>query len=285
VTGKESEDVFETGGIRRTLNGLTLCFLMSEFALSNMDVNIDHSIGNWFKIYRESYKWPSCTRQEESEKRILKLKSSVSSAINENSIDKLSASLKGIIQWKANRMTSRYNITLDSLGEEYLHNIIGLGPFNNTENLDALIRTLHIKNCNLPECTAIASFLFNRNDVPIFDKYISLFFAREFKIEQSDEETIQVLRFVKHIKFKNESAGKDKTGHKIRRPDVYHKSGFEINYCKYLDEFIPECKRISDYLNRSNIQYCDIQDKMVQFCPVDIEMAIFSYATQHKDFF
>ena len=248
-----------------------------------MDANIDPSIEKWFKMYRESYEWPPCTGRKESEQIISKLQSSASSAINENQAGKLKTSLTDIYQWKTkNRRTLDYRKTLDSLGEDYLHKIISLGPFNNTEKLESLINTLHVEYCNLPACSAIASFLFNRQDVPIFDRFLVLFFARKFKDNLVDEETTQVLRFVKRISFK---IGPDGCG-KLR-PDIYGKNnpGFKVNFDKYIDEFVPECKRIAEYFHQSNTTYLDIQKKMVEFYPIDVEMAIFSYATKHNNLF
>ena len=160
-----------------------------------------------------------------------------------------------------------------------------MGPFDNTKKLKDLINKLHIDDCNLPECSAIASFLFNRREVPIFDRYISLFFARDFNDKLVKDDTTQVLCLVNRIGFKNVSGGVRKDGSKKLRPDIYGKyNKFKDNLEKYI-EFVNECKRISEYLNQSNIHYRDIHDKMIKFCPVDIEMAIFSYSTQHKGLF
>ena len=161
-----------------------------------MDENTESSIGKWFKIYRESYKWPFCSERDESEKRISKLQFFVNSAISEKKEDKLKISLLDICEWKTNnRVTSDYHKTLDDLGEAYLNILISLSPFNNTEKLENLINTLHVENCNLPLCSAIASFLFNRQNVPIIDRYLALFFAREFKINSVDKETVSDTRF------------------------------------------------------------------------------------------
>jgi len=85
---------------------------------------------------------------------------------------------------------------------------------------------------------------------------------------------------VKKIPFKLEYGGTENL-----RLSVYSDSGFEENLSKYIDILIPECNRIAQDLRRINIKYCDIQDHLTDFHPVDVEMAIFSNAMKHSDNF
>lgn len=244
---------------------------------------IDPAIGAWFKKYRESYEWPPGSGRARSEQVILNLQSSVYSSIIDRDVQKLALSLAEIHRWKTqNRQdqTSKYCEALKSLRENYLEKIINLGPFTSTNNLEHLIRTLKVRNCNLPVCTATASFLFNRQAVPILDKFVSQFFTRQFKTNLVDKETAEVLRFVNNIPFRLEDGG---TG--SLRLSVYTPTGFDYNLSKYINDFVPECNRIAQSLRQSGISYNDTQGKLVEFNPIDIDMAIFSYATKHSSYF
>ena len=89
-----------------------------------------------------------------------------------------------------------------------------------------------------------------------------------------------ILDFIQTISFKFEPDGKGK-----KRLDIYKGGkGFKNNLNKYVKDFVPECNRIADYLNQSNITYLRIQNEKVKFNPIDVEMAIFSYATKHDIF-
>jgi hypothetical protein len=244
---------------------------------------IDPIVGTWYKKYRESYEWPPCTGRRQSEHIILNLHSEVSSSIIERNEKKFASSLIEIHRWKTKNqrgITSEYQKILNSKGAEYFTDIFNLGPFDTYEKLSFLIKKLKIYNCNLPVCSAMASFIYNRQNVPILDRFLAQFFAREFEINNVDDETAQVLRFVNTIPFKLGYEGTPNL-----RLSVYSPSGYNYNLSKYLTDFIPECSRIAQFLRQSNITYRDIQGKMVEFYPIDVEMAIFSYAMKHSDNF
>jgi hypothetical protein len=211
------------------------------------------------------------------------LQSSIQSSIIGRNEEKFAASLEEIHRWKNDNqrdISCKYRKNLDNMGSKYVADILGLAPFDNTENLSSLISKLKISECNLPTCSAIASFMYNRQDVPIIDRFVAQFFARKFQGDNVDEVTARVLQYLKKIPFKLEDGGTGKL-----RLAVYSDSGFENNLSKYLDMMIPECNRISQDLLRINVRYSDIQDKLTDFTPVDVEMAIFSYAMKHGELF
>jgi hypothetical protein len=158
--------------------------------------------------------------------------------------------------------------------------LLWFGPFVNTQNLGILIEHLKVRNCNLPVCTAIASFLYGRQNVPILDKFLSQFFARKFKLNPVDGQTSQVLCYVTNINFRIEDGG---TG--SLRLAVYTRNGFNYNLSVYLNEFVPECVRIAKELGKSCIGYTDIHGECVEFLPIDVEMAVFSWAIRNSDLF
>jgi len=248
--------------------------------LQKNKLEIDPSIGKWFRFYRESYDWPSGTGRKESELKIRDLQSSIQLAIIDRNNQNFAVSLEEIHRWKNGNqrdISCKYRKNLDMKGSKYISDILGLAPFDNTENLSNLIRKLKISGCNLPTCSAIASFIYNRKDVPIIDRFIAQFFARKFQKDTVDEETARILQYVKKIPFTLQDDGKGKL-----RPAVYYSAGFEDNLSKYIDMLIPECSRIAQDLLRINIQYCDIDEHLTYFSPVDVEMAIFSYAMKHS---
>lgn len=236
---------------------------------------IDPIIGAWFKKYRELYEWPPGTGRKKSEQKISDLLYSVFLSIHENNAGKFASSLVEIHLWKTkNRgnQSLRYCKNLHFLGEGYLHEIIELGPFDKTKKMEALINKLNVENCNLPICSAMASFIFCRKNVPILDRFLAQFFARKFDVDKVDDKTAHVLEYVKTIPFRLEEDG---TGN--LRLSVYTRIGFDYNLSKYINDFLLECDRIAQNLRQSEVQYCDIQEKLVDFYPIDVEMAIFSY--------
>jgi len=240
-------------------------------------------IGRWFKAYRESYEWPLGAGRRVSEEDINCLCSDAHVAAAEGDKEVLHSVLVKIHRWKTqNRQgqTSKYCRTLQSLGMGYLNRLLGFGPFTDTQNLGILIDHLKVTNCNLPVCTAIASFLYGRKSVPILDRFLSQFFAREFRLNLVDGQTSQVLRYVKNIKFRIEDGGAGNL-----RLAVYTRSGFNYNLNVYLNEFTPECVRIGEELSGSGIGYTDIHGRCVELLPIDVEMAVFSWAIRHKNLF
>jgi len=76
-----------------------------------------------------------------------------------------------------------------------MEELLQLGQgFKGTEHLHDVIEHLRQEYCNLPICTAIASFLYARQQVPIIDKFLSQFFAKRFKVQDVDGQTGKVLK-------------------------------------------------------------------------------------------
>lgn len=247
------------------------------------DVEINPAIGAWFKKYRESYEWPHRTGRKESEKIIQTLNSSVQLAISQRQEKVIAASLVDIHRWKTNNrsgITTEYQKSLNSKKAEYFIEIFNLSPFDTNEKLGILIGKLKIPNCNLPVCSAMASYIYNRKNVPILDRFVAQFFLKDFDVGDVDEDIKLVLQYVKKIPFKLEDGGNGNI-----RLSVYTSFGFEENLNKYIKIFVPECNRIAQDLYKSKIKYCDIQGNLNDFFPVDVEMAVFSYAMKHSDLF
>lgn len=246
-------------------------------------IGINSEVGGWFKAYRESYEWPLGNGRRASEEHINRMHGDVRIAVEKEDKDLLHTSFINIHRWKtSNRQdqTSKYCKTLDKLGINYLKTLLEFSPFADTQKLGILIEYLKVRNCNLPICTAIASFLYDRKNVPILDKFLSQFFARKFNLRSIDEQTSKVISYVKNINFRIEDGG---TG--SLRLAVYTPSGFDHNLRMYLTEFVPECAHIAKDLNESGVCYTDINGQHAVFFPIDVEMAIFSWAIRHNSLF
>jgi len=85
---------------------------------------------------------------------------------------------------------------------------------------------------------------------------------------------------VKRINFKIETDGIGGL-----RLAVYNDSNFKYNSNMYLTEFVPECIRISNDLNAEGCKYSNINGEEVDFRPIDVEMAIFSWSVKNSSYF
>lgn len=236
---------------------------------------IREEIGKWFKTYRESYEWPKGSGRRISEEEINSLCLGILNAVRDKDFGRLRSFLIGIHRWKTNNrqgVSNRYENGLKLKGDNYLEELIKMAPFEDIQKLKGLITHLKIPYCNLPVCSAIASFLYGRNKVPIIDKFVGRFFSKKFNFRSIDKETKQVVNFVKRIPFEMEAA-------------PFIGIDFEYNFKLYIEEFIPECERIAKVLIQSGVTYEDLSNNPHEFTPQDVEMAIFSWATKHKSFF
>ena len=244
---------------------------------------INSEIGKWFKENRELYEWPPSATRKISQERIINLCAGIQTAVAEGDRDALRSLLVEIHQWKTGNqqnVTLKYCSALEFEGLNYLDKLLGFGPFLNNQNLEDTIKHLKIDYCNLPVCTAIASFLYGRRNIPIIDIYLAQFFSRKFNNYSIDSPTGQVLSYLKKINFRIEDGGKGKP-----RLAVYTLGGFTFNLNAYLHEFVPECNRISNELKESGFVYIDICGQCVEFLSIDVEMAIFAWARKHRNLF
>ncbi len=240
-------------------------------------------VGKWFKQYRESYTWPDGRTRQDSEKCIDSLLGDTRSAMDNGDAASLQQSLMNIHSWKNNNMrgiTSKYWRELEAQGYDYVQNLLGMSTFNNTNRLEDVVNHLKIRQCNLPTCTAIASFMYGRVHVPVVDKFVAQFFARKFNRYDLDANTTSVLQWIRNIPFRIEEGGSGRL-----RLAVFNNSGYQTNLRLYIQELIPECARIADALNLAGYTYTAIDGSERQYAPVDVEMAIFSWSSRNRHLF
>ncbi len=248
------------------------------------NLSFDKDIGHWFQTNRESYKWPIRLGRVHSERIIDNMNLRVQVAIREHDFESLQNLLLEIHRWKTgNRcdLSKKYCGTLSSLGRTYIEKLLQLGQgFQGTQHLQDVIRHLKKGYCNLPICTAIVSFLYSRQHVPIIDKFLSQFFAKRFKVQDVDGQTGKVLKCIRSISFKIRDRG---GGH--LQLDVYSIPAFNSNLKSYTEEFVPECEHIADRLRSEMFSYSTIDASIKVFTAVDVEMSIFSWAMKHSRLF
>ena len=255
----------------------------------NDTASIPEIVGYWFTLYREKYRWPKGSSRKESEQRVDKFQKAARSVLDNEDTNALKDALIDIHQWKTNNRggtTEEYRKSLDERGSGYLKQLLSSSTFKDTNNLDEVLRKLKIDESNLPVCTAIASFMYDRKDVPIIDRFLAQFFAREFKVSATDSETKEVLSWVRVIDFKLDNGGKKlRDGKRALRLAVYSKRGFSENLNLYTNKLVPECERIAKALNVGEHRYSDIYGESRKFAPIDVEMAIFAWANKHAKLF
>ena len=230
--------------------------------------------GKWFKNNRENYQWPRNIGRIFAEQEIQKIMSNTRRALRANDPYLLRNALLDICRWKSNRTLSRYRKELASRGDEYLLDLSTAASDPSRERLNSVLRKLKIPYCNLPVSSAIASFIFGRNDVPVIDVFVAQFFAKQLCDTQIDNQTRIVLSSVPTIAFKLETYKKH--SEKLRLA-VYSEVSYRYNLQLYLEEFQPVCRRISDRLNDAGFRYRSIAGNEEQFQPIDVEMAIFTW--------
>jgi len=248
------------------------------------DSLVSKEVGSWFQANRESYEWPERSGRIQSERTIDDVELRVQKAIRDHNHESLHNLLVEIHRWKTGNhhgLTTKYCKTLSSLGRTYIEELLELGQgFKDTEQLQHVIEHLRQKYCNLPICTAIASFLYARQQAPIIDKFLSQFFAKRFKVQGVDGQTGKVLKYISSINFKLHDGGRGRL-----RLDVYSIPAFNSSLRLYIEEFVPECERLADRLRSGLFSYNAIDAGVKTFTPVDVEMSIFSWAVKHSKLF
>ncbi len=171
-------------------------------------------IGNWFKENREKYQWPEGASRYNSERKINMLAEEVRIALGNGDVNVLRDTLVSIHRWKTNNLLGGTNKYLKAMEKrnyrDYCSGLLNFGPFANTLHLDDVIKYLKIPHCNLPVCSAVASFLYDRKDVPIADRFVAQFFTKEIHRNEVSPDTLEVLDWIDPIPFRLED-GEPKT--------------------------------------------------------------------------
>ena len=242
--------------------------------------SVPATVGDWFRRHREQYRWPESSYRKQSEQRIDALSKIVGLAFMRGDTEDIKDALIKIHEWKSRRTANRHKKVLDGQNSEYFERLLGLSTYSGVDELEKVIRHLKIDFCNLPVCTAIASFLYGRKNVPIIDNYVAQFFSRRFNINRNDEEMRAVLSWIDTIHFNLQPNG---TKDRKLRMAVYTKYGFKDNLRMYINEFVPECQRVAKALNEGGCSYSDVDGESWKFTPVDVEMSIFSWSIKNKN--
>ena len=254
---------------------------------------VTDEIGNWFKENREKYQWPLTASRYESEHKINTLAIEVKTALDSNNVKPTQDSLVSIHWWKNNNrfgISDKYETGLKLKGSQYTKQLFNRSSFSGTDNLEAVIRYLNIGYCNLPTCSAIASFLYGRENVPVIDRFIAQFFGivkiRHMitQMNDVDAETLRLLGLDVDTGTREVLDSIDVIPFKLDAIGQLAANKFEDNLNYYL-RLVVQTARIATELNMHGYFYTDIDGTELEFSPVDVEMAIFSWATKNRDLF
>ena len=247
-----------------------------------------HSL-NFYKYWRENYRWPIDNTRKKSEERIIGLLKETTVALRDlSSLGK--TLLQKIHHWKTQnrgKTTDKYIQVLDK-DMQIIPNLQKISfPVSRPISLQfvkELIDVLRVKYANLPVCTAQVSFLCNRT-VPILDRFVAQFFSRTVSPEIlrfTRFDMREVLRDITPISFVIEDDGT----HKCRpRLAVYQQQNYDHNRDLFVFKLLPELNSIAEALNNQQVTYQDIYGEPKEFTSVDVEMAVFAFGTQNRRYF
>lgn len=244
----------------------------------------------FFKFWRERYEWPEGISRKASEKRIFELLNQTRSALLSGESDFIQQVLVNIHNWKTNNrsgVSERYKKELKKdrnvvsfLRENLPLELSKLEP----EFYKKLLETLKLRYCNLPACSAQASFLLDRR-LPVLDRFIAQFFSliiSENVLSYDQFDMNNVLSDIHPITFIIEDDG---TGKCRPRLAVYQQWSYKTNKSLFVDQLIPQLIRISKLLDEEEIDYVDIFGESQNFSCIDVEMAVFAFSTTNRKFF
>lgn len=252
--------------------------------------NLGADSKQFLKFWREQYKWPSGFSRKASEDKIFELLNETSNAISSGDSERIERSLVGIHRWKTNNrsgISEKYEKVLanDTGVVPFLQsNFLSRSPKFSPEFFKELLDTLKIRYCNLPICSAQASFLLNRK-LPILDRFVAQFFSltmSESILYYDQFDMNDVLRDIDPVKFRIEDDG---SGRCVPRLAVYQQWSYEINRSLFISQYIPQLIRIAKVLNKEEVEYKDIHDVAQDFFCVDVEMAVFAFAMKNRHYF
>ena len=244
---------------------------------------IPDEVGKWFKQNRESYSWPDGRTRQQSEELIASLLDQTREALDSGDAASLRQALIDVHSWKNFNMRgviNRYRRTLTAEGDSYIEKLRNLSAFTGADNLEEVVRHLLIPNCRLPDCAAMASFLYGRDAAPALDKYVAQFFNRGFSRYDLGDETKAAIEAVDHIGYRLEEDGSGRL-----RVATFNDDWVEQNVLCYVNEMVPECARVSDVLNDSGHTYTALDGSELPYASVDVEMAIFSWSSRNRHLF
>lgn len=237
-------------------------------------------VGHWFRLHRQGYEWPMGNGRKASEDDISGLLHQIQDAVIIQDSHALAKAMVNIHRWKTrNRQnqTDKYENALESQPANYVSDLLAMAPFKSTASIQRVLDHLKIQNCNLPVCTAIASFLYGRLSVTIVDRFLSLFFSRHCKATPEDQ---AIFRYVRYIPFVLESPGLGKL-----RLAVYNQRNYQQNRDIYVRDFLQECSDVANELDSKGVTFIDVDGVQHQFTPIDVEMAIFAWCSKHSNLF
>jgi hypothetical protein len=249
-------------------------------------LTVKPEMAEFFRISREKYEWPKGIGRTLSEKRIHRLQYDAQAALNSQNIDRLVEILVAIHEWKTkNRggQSTSYAKVL-SKNPSMLEKVIELMPLSinaSAEEVITFLMLLDMKHSRVPVCTAQLSFLSGRQ-FPILDRYIGQLMSQQFDpllFKSKEYDFKEICQIIGKIDF---AIVKGASG---TRSLATQGASNTRNRKLYATQLIPQLKDVAEQLNMIGVQYKAHDGTFYQFTCVDVEMALFAFATHNARYF
>jgi len=249
-------------------------------------IRMKPTTAEFFKNWRENYEWPYNVGRSKSEKQIHKLQVAAQTVLRTQNIERLAEVLVAIHKWKTknrgNRST-RYGETL-ARKQTILEKLFEHLPitFDATPNeIITFLELLDMDYSRMPVCSAQLSFLSERQ-FPILDKFIGQVMSQTFDpllLKSKDYGFQDICLVLGNIDFRIVK------GTKGKRSLATQGNSNKVNRELYATELIPQLDHAAQQLNDLGIHYTAVDGSSQRFNCVDVEMAIFAFATHNQRYF
>lgn len=254
-----------------------------------MALSLSAESRKFYVDWRQSYRWPLKNDRVSSERRIRSILNEVRVAFRTSGVDSLGRALVHIHGWKTGQqrgITRKYEESLRKRRELLTH-LLGFLPSTQLVTPDffsSLLDDLRIPFCNLPVCSAQASFLLDRL-TPIIDRFVAQFFSIKVSrsiLELQGYDMNRIFQDIVSVPFEIEDDGR---GICVPRLAVYGNSCYRSNRDLFVRNLLPELRRIARVLNNEGMYFRGIDRVNHEFTDVDVEMAVFAFGTQNRRYF
>ncbi|MGB9842524.1 MAG: hypothetical protein ACPLKZ_07430 [Candidatus Bathyarchaeales archaeon] len=211
-------------------------------------------INNIFlKTWRERYKWPLFEGRKASEEKIFRLEETVKNNVLCKGSKSVKEAILEVVIWKTNnrfQTVREFQYNSDEIIESVIEEVQGLLRKDSDNVAEVIKKLTSLEGVKIAVASTILRFLDSfEHKCGIIDKNVATLLNRE------------------HI-----------TNFLLRRKD---------NYVMYTQSNICEYQKFHNWLQKKareivGTTYTDIYGTQKNFTPVDVEMALFAFATQFK---
>jgi len=231
----------------------------------------------FFKKWREKYRWPYNTSRTKSEKKIQKLQNDAQTALITRNTERLAEVLVDIHKWKTKNRSGGSTLYGETINTElnWLNQILEQFPISSDISADkiiAILEQLDRDYAKMPVCSAQLSFLSNRQ-LPIVDRYVGQFMSQKFDralFKSKDHDFHEICQILGKVDF-----AIDKSTRNLATQGSSNNRNREL----YARKMVPKLKQVANQLNALRVTYNAIDGTNQAFTCVDVEMTLFASAT------